>query len=229
MQESVIFLTEPLFRTRFTQYETVAPLAERLASSFDTTIAAPAIGGDVESALLEKGVHSVSGDVWFPPTRNDRDEVPSFVLSWIRDAMFDTNGRWTRRVLRGGGLRVNYSMTNSGEAHSTGHSEPTSGRQRAGHRPTLQRPAPCCRRAGYPGRRPSRAPAPSDHGGPLEAPCRQHPLRRKRLPSSRLSGRRPASRFPVSDELRGHHRLTVPGLCTRLPGKGDGHPGPFGS
>ncbi|MGI0053783.1 MAG: glycosyltransferase, partial [Thermoplasmata archaeon] len=50
----------------------------------------------------------------FPLPRTPRDEIPSFMWSWGREAFAAANGRRTEAALRGReALRVNFSMTNS--------------------------------------------------------------------------------------------------------------------
>jgi glycosyltransferase involved in cell wall biosynthesis len=115
MRESIVFCSEPLLDPRFVQYQVLAPLAERLARDFDVAIAAPAIGPAARADLARRGIEPLSAGRWNLPLRNPRDEVPSFVLSWMRDALVRTNGRWSERALAGRrALRINYGMTNSG-------------------------------------------------------------------------------------------------------------------
>lgn len=114
MRESIAFMAEPLLGIEFNQYRLVAPLAERLADRFDVSVVAPAIGQDVADHLRAHGVEPVSGGAHFPRTRTARDEVPSFVLSWGRDALLKKNARRTEELLRGrSSLRVNMTMSNS--------------------------------------------------------------------------------------------------------------------
>lgn len=110
----IVFITEPLLDVQFTQYRAVVPVAARLTPEFDVAIAAPAISRPVRDRLEAQGLVPLSGDARFPPLRNARDEVPSFVLSWTRDALLSLNRRLTERLLDSEPrLRVNISMTNS--------------------------------------------------------------------------------------------------------------------
>ncbi len=113
----VVFITEPLLDVAFTQYRTVVPIAALLSPEFEVAITAPAISESVASDLERLGLTPLSGGVRFPPLRNSRDEVPSFVMSWARDALLSLNRRGTARILDGEKrLRVNISMTNSSPA-----------------------------------------------------------------------------------------------------------------
>lgn len=110
----VVFITEPLLDVAFTQYRAVIPVAARLAPEFEVTIVAPVLAPSVADELARLGLGSLSGGARFPPLRNARDEVPSFVYSWTRDALLSLNRRLTSRLLAGDPrFRVNISMTNS--------------------------------------------------------------------------------------------------------------------
>ncbi len=114
MQDQIAVLSEPLLGLEFNQYRLVGPLAEKLSDRFDISVVAPAIATDVAERLREHGVEPVSGGAHFPRPRTPRDEVPSFVMSWARDAFLTKNARRTEELLRGrSALRVNMSMSNS--------------------------------------------------------------------------------------------------------------------
>lgn len=115
MPESITFLSEPLLSPEFTQYRVVAPLAERMAEEYSVSILAPAISRAVADRLGAMGVEAVSGGSHFPQARGPKDEVPSFVLSYLKDSLLSVNARRTESLLRGRtSLRVNFSMTNAG-------------------------------------------------------------------------------------------------------------------
>ncbi len=110
----IVFITEPLLGLEFTQYRVVVPLAAELASEFDVAIAAPAIAPAVATEIRRAGLLPLSGGAAFPRPRDPRDEVPSFVLSWTRDALLSLNRRLTDRLLGAERrYRINVSMTNA--------------------------------------------------------------------------------------------------------------------
>src|SRR5690348_3940451 len=98
MRDPIVFLAEPLLDLEFTQAHLVVPLAERLADRFDVEVFAPSIGAAVSSRLARSGVAPLDGGAWFPPTRHARDETPSFIASWIREAVAGLNSRATSRA-----------------------------------------------------------------------------------------------------------------------------------
>ena len=88
------------------------PLAAWLSKSFHVTVASPAIAPSVQASLKELGIDPISGGAWFPPLRHSRDEIPSYILSWNRDALLRLNGRRLERLLeRTPGVRLNLSQT----------------------------------------------------------------------------------------------------------------------
>jgi glycosyltransferase involved in cell wall biosynthesis len=99
--ESVTFLTEPLLSEEFVQYRFTVPLAAYLSQSFHVAVASPAIAPDVQASLRALGIEPISGGAWFPPLRHSRDEIPSYVWSWSRDAALRLNGRRLQRLLEG--------------------------------------------------------------------------------------------------------------------------------
>jgi hypothetical protein len=110
--ESVVFLTEPLLSEEFVQYRLVVPLAGWLSRSFKVTVASPSMSPSVNASLRARGIETISGDAWFPRLRHARDEIPSFVCSWTRDATLRLNGRRLERLLRNvPGVRLNLSQT----------------------------------------------------------------------------------------------------------------------
>ncbi len=110
--ESLVFITEPLLSKEFVQYRFAVPLAAELCKSFSVAVASPAMSPDVAESLRGLGIEPISGDAWFPPLRHDRDEIPSYVMSWSRDALLRLNGRALERKLAGHpGVRLNLSMT----------------------------------------------------------------------------------------------------------------------
>jgi Glycosyl transferases group 1 len=110
--ESVTFLTEPLLSEEFVQFRFTVPLANWLSKSFHITVAAPAISPSVQASLRALGIEPVSGSAVFPPLRHPRDEIPSYVWSWSRDAAFRFNGRRLEHLLEGRpGVRLNLSQT----------------------------------------------------------------------------------------------------------------------
>ncbi|MCI4347543.1 MAG: hypothetical protein L3J97_02855, partial [Thermoplasmata archaeon] len=112
--EPIVFVTEPLLSKEFVQFRFAAPLASWLTRTYDVTVASPAMSDPVREEFERIGVRAISGGAWFPPLRHPRDEIPSYVASWTRDAVFGANGRTMRRVLDGvPGLRINLSMTSS--------------------------------------------------------------------------------------------------------------------
>lgn len=114
MPESVVLYSEPLLSPDFTQYNVVAPLARSLADAFAVSVVAPSFGTEVATALRQHGVCPIDLGARFPPLRSSRDEIPSFMASWGRDALGGANARRTEARLRGHDhLRVNFSMTNS--------------------------------------------------------------------------------------------------------------------
>lgn len=57
-------------------------------------------------------MRAADGKAWFPPIRRSRDELPSFIGSWIRDSIWGWNRRDLERALKGTkGLRINATMT----------------------------------------------------------------------------------------------------------------------
>jgi hypothetical protein len=116
--DRVTFVTEPLLGPDFVQYRVLVPLVERLAKRFELRVAAPAFAPRVRSRLESKGITAIDGRAWFPEPRHDRDEAPSYVLSWSRDALLGTNARRLERRLKADGahLRVNFSMTTACES-----------------------------------------------------------------------------------------------------------------
>ncbi len=114
MRETLTVYSEPLLADEFVQYQHLVPLLARLAQDYEVTLAAPAISRTIQADLGAKGIRSESAGVWFPAPRNRLDEAPSFVVSWMRDAILATNRRWSERLGRSrDGLRLNFSMTNS--------------------------------------------------------------------------------------------------------------------
>ncbi|MHB8351517.1 MAG: glycosyltransferase [Thermoplasmata archaeon] len=114
MPNSVVLYSEPLLSSDFTQYNVVAPLARSLARDFAVSIVAPSFGTEVAAALRQQGLTPIDLGARFPPIRTSRDEIPSFMASWGRDALLGANARRTEAQLRGlDPLRVNFSMTNS--------------------------------------------------------------------------------------------------------------------
>lgn len=110
--ESVVFVTEPLLSEEFVQFRYTVPLAGWLSKSFSVTVASPAMSPGVHTALRALGIEPISGGAWFPSLRHPRDEIPSYVMSWFRDATLRLNGRRLERRLRGHpGVRLNLSMT----------------------------------------------------------------------------------------------------------------------
>jgi glycosyl transferase family 1 len=110
--EPVAFITEPLLSPEFVQFEVVVPLVQRLAKFGEVAIAAPSISRDTRQALEDRGIRAISAGASFPPLRHSRDEIPTYIWSWLRDAPFGRNRRALEGALREfGGLRVNYSMT----------------------------------------------------------------------------------------------------------------------
>jgi hypothetical protein len=110
--ESVVVVTDPLLATEFVQYRVIVPLLSKLSQRYDLTLAAPALAESVVQDLEGKGIRAVSGGAQFPKLRHSRDEVPSYVLSWIRDSILAANQRGLEhRLAKCPGLRINYSMT----------------------------------------------------------------------------------------------------------------------
>jgi hypothetical protein len=115
--ESVTVVTEPLLHPDFVQFEIVVPILERLRDRYDLTVAAPSIGPLVRERLEARGIRAVDGGAYFPPLRRTRDEIPSYVGSWARDAVWGRNRRGLERALSGlDGSRVNVSMTTAIDA-----------------------------------------------------------------------------------------------------------------
>ncbi len=112
MKEQVTVITEPLLSTQFVQYREIGPVLEGLAPYFDLAVASPALANEVQFDLQRKGIQPVSARVAFPKLRDPMDEIPSWALSWIRDAVNRGNGKRVEQVLAGRrGLRLNRSMT----------------------------------------------------------------------------------------------------------------------
>ena len=110
--ESVTVVTEPLLHPHFVQFEIVAPLLQRLRGRYDITVAAPRIAPLVQRELEAMGIQAADGGAYFPPLRRSRDEIPSYVGSWLRDSFWGWNRRAIERVLNGSeGIRINISMT----------------------------------------------------------------------------------------------------------------------
>jgi Glycosyl transferases group 1 len=115
--ESVTVVTEPLLHPDFVQFEIVVPILERLRDRYDLTVAAPSIGPLVRERLESRGIRAADGGAYFPPLRRSRDEIPSYVASWARDAVWGRNRRGLERALAGvEGARVNVSMTTAIDA-----------------------------------------------------------------------------------------------------------------
>jgi hypothetical protein len=115
--ESVTVVTEPLLHPDFVQFEVVVPILERLRGQYDLTVAAPAIAPAVRERLEARGIRAADGGAFFPRLRRSRDEIPSYVLSWARDAVWGRNRRGIERALAGiDGTRVNVSMTTAIDA-----------------------------------------------------------------------------------------------------------------
>jgi hypothetical protein len=115
--ESVTVVTEPLLHPDFVQFEVVVPILERLRGRYDLTVAAPAISPAVRERLEARGIRAADGGAYLPPLRRSRDEIPSYVTSWVRDALWGRNRRGIERALAGiDGTRVNVSMTTAIDA-----------------------------------------------------------------------------------------------------------------
>lgn len=115
--ESVTIVTEPLLHRDFVQFEIVVPILERLSRKYHVTLAAPRIAPDVQDELEGRNIHAADGGAFFPPIRRSRDEIPSYVGSWMRDAIWGMNGTDIERALDGiGGIRINVSMTTAIDA-----------------------------------------------------------------------------------------------------------------
>ncbi len=115
--KSVTVITEPLLHPDFVQFEIVVPLLERLRDRYDLTVAAPSIGPLVRERLEARGIRAVDGGAYFPPLRRSRDEIPSYIGSWARDALWGRNRRGLERALAGlDGSRINASMTTAIDA-----------------------------------------------------------------------------------------------------------------
>ena len=115
--ESVTIITEPLLHRDFVQYEIVVPILERMRGKYDITLAAPRISPDVREDLEHRGIRAADGGATFPPIRRPRDEIPSYVGSWARDAIWGLNRRDIERALQStDGIRVNVSMTTAIDA-----------------------------------------------------------------------------------------------------------------
>lgn len=112
MKEQVTVITEPLLSTQFVQYREIGPVLEGLSPHFDLAVAAPALDSKVQFDLQRIGIEPISGRASFPKLRDGMDEVPSWALSWIRDALTRGNGKRVEKALSGRpGLRINRSMT----------------------------------------------------------------------------------------------------------------------
>jgi hypothetical protein len=110
--ESLTVVTEPLLHPDFVQFEIVVPILERLRDKYDITVASPRIAPLVRSELESRGLGVADGGAFLPPIQRSRDEIPSFVGSWARDAMLGWNRRDIERVLGAqDGMRMNVSMT----------------------------------------------------------------------------------------------------------------------
>jgi len=110
--ESVTVITEPLLHPDFLQFHHVVPILERLRGRYDITVAAPRLSPLVQKELEDRGMRAADGKAWFPPIRRSRDELPSFIGSWVRDSIWGWNRHDLERALRGvDGLRVSASMT----------------------------------------------------------------------------------------------------------------------
>ncbi len=115
--ETLTVITEPLLDPHFVQFEVTVPILERLTGRYEIQVAAPRITRRVQAELERRGIQAVDGGAFFPPLRRPRDEIPSYVGSWARDALWAWNRRDLERALgRGGGLRVNISMTTAIDA-----------------------------------------------------------------------------------------------------------------
>ena len=115
--ESVTIVTEPLLHRDFVQFEIVVPILERLSAKYDVTLAAPKIAPGVRDELERRGIHAADGGAHFPPIRRSRDEIPSYIGSWTRDALWGMNRRDIERALVGtDGIRINLSMSTAIDA-----------------------------------------------------------------------------------------------------------------
>ena len=115
--ESVTVVTEPLLHRDFVQFEIVVPILERLSRRYDVTLAAPRIAPDVQTELERRGISAADGGAKFPAIRRPRDEIPSFIGSWARDAIWGLNRKDIERALEGtDGIRINASMTTAIDA-----------------------------------------------------------------------------------------------------------------
>jgi len=115
--ESVTLVSEPLLNRHFVQFEILVPILEKLSNKYDITLAAPRIAPEVQEELERRNIRPADGGARFPPIRRPRDEIPSYVVSWARDALWGLNRRDIERVLRGtNGLRINISMTTAIDA-----------------------------------------------------------------------------------------------------------------
>lgn len=111
-RDSVVFVTEPMLTPEFVQFRVQAPLLQRLSSSFDVTIATPAVGPEVKDWLESHGVRVLTPGARFPPVRHPRDEIPSYVMAWGRDATLGLSRRQiSNLIVSPPGLTVNLSMT----------------------------------------------------------------------------------------------------------------------
>ena len=115
--ESVTFVTEPLLDPDFVQFRVVAPLLSKLRGPWEPTLAAPFLSEAVIDVLEDRGIRALSGGAWFPRLRYSRDEAPSYVLSWARDALLGRNRDCLESLLDGREtIRVNFSMTSAFDA-----------------------------------------------------------------------------------------------------------------
>lgn len=112
MKEQITVITEPLLSTHFVQYREIGPVLEGLAAQFDLAVAAPALSNEVQFDLRRNGIEPISAGVAFPRLRDPMDEIPSWALSWIRDALYRGNGKKVERALaQRPGMRINRAMT----------------------------------------------------------------------------------------------------------------------
>ncbi len=115
--ESVTVVTEPLLHRDFVQFEIIAPILERLRTRYDITLAAPRVSPEVGEYLESLGIRVANGGAWFPKIRRSRDELPSYITSWMRDATLGWN-RWdiSKALDEREGLTINLSMTTAIDA-----------------------------------------------------------------------------------------------------------------
>jgi glycosyltransferase involved in cell wall biosynthesis len=109
---AVTFITEPLLYPEFVQFENIIEVLTKLARKYEISVASPRLSPRVQRELESRGIRPLSGDHTYSRPRHNRDEIPSYAISWAGESIFRLNGRTMEKLLAGrSDFVVNASMT----------------------------------------------------------------------------------------------------------------------